>query len=180
MQKDRGKRYYFGRDWKATVEYYQAVRDDLQAGRNPTYNCDGCTVADMVNTFLTEKQELTRNCELSPRTFGDYRATGEMLARVLGCNRLVEDLRPDDFRDVRTAVSRSCGHVRLTNEIIRCRSFFKFAWINGLIDRPVKYGSRFDLPSKRARRLERQQKCAELTFSPDDIHKLIGAAGAHL
>src|SRR4051794_23853080 len=70
QSKIRGKIHYFGRwgkivngkmvriegdGWKAALDAYKAVADDLHAGRTPRVKSDGLTVADLCNRFLTAK-----------------------------------------------------------------------------------------------------------------------------
>jgi hypothetical protein len=72
-KKIRGKLHYFGPWDKAdhALEKYLDQRDDLHAGRAPRVSAEGVTVRDLVNRFLTAKQQLLDSEELSPRTFAD-------------------------------------------------------------------------------------------------------------
>jgi integrase len=59
------------------------------------------------------------------------------------------------------------------------RVAFKFAWDNGLIDRPVRYGQAFKRPSRKVVRIDRARKGPKL-FSADEVRCLLGAAGPAL
>ena len=52
---------------------------------------------------------------------------------------------------------------------------FKFAWDNGLIDRPVLCGQEFKRPSKKVLRVHRAKKGAKL-FTAEQIRRLLDAA----
>jgi integrase len=56
---------------------------------------------------------------------------------------------------------------------------FKFAWDNGLIDRPVSYGQAFKRPSRKVVRIDRAKKGPKL-FTAEEIRRLIDAAGASM
>src|SRR5262249_41808563 len=67
----------------------------------------------------------------------------------------------------------------LGNTIQRIRVVFKFAFDNGLIDRPVRYGQNFKRPSKKTLRINKAKKGPKL-FSAEEILKLLGAAGVQM
>jgi hypothetical protein len=97
----------------------------------------GLTLVDLCDEFLTEKDELLCQGELSRRSYADYRRTCERLLDLLGKHRTVESLTHRDFRRVRNTLSKTLGHVAIGNEIQRMRSVFKFGFDNGLLDKPV-------------------------------------------
>jgi integrase len=61
----------------------------------------------------------------------------------------------------------------------RGRVVFKFAWDNGRIDRPVRYGQGFKRPSRKVVRIDRARKGPKL-FSHDEIRRLLSAAGTSM
>ena len=183
-KKIRGKLHYFGKEADAALKKYLAVRDDLQAGREPReYNPDGCSLRDLCNRFLTEKHQRMENNELSPRTFGEYRSACERVQKVFGKERIVEDIQVTDFGRLRGQIATTRGAVALTSEIVRIRSIFKFAYENGLIDKPVRFGTAFSPPSKKVRRAarqERQLKNGLRMFENAEAFQLVDQAGQHL
>ena len=58
-KKIRGKLHHFGSwtDANATLKKYLTQRHDLQAGRTPRSSSDGMNLRDLVNQFLTAKQQ---------------------------------------------------------------------------------------------------------------------------
>ncbi len=123
------------------------------------------------------------NGELSPRTFGEYRSACERTLKFFGRDRIVEDVIPEDFGGLRQQIAETRGPVALTNEIVRIRSIFKFAYDNGLIEKPIRFGTAFSPPSKKIRRAARQlrqQQHGLRMFEADDIHQIIEAADVHL
>jgi integrase len=152
-------------------------KDDLLAGRVPRKQSDpdGLTLGGLVNQFLARKKELVDAGELSPRTWSDYHNVGRRMLQLWSKTRLVNDLRIDDFAKFRAELVKSLGPVALGNEIQRARVVFNFAYQEGLIDKPVRYGSNFRRPSKKALREERNKK-GERMLEPADLRRLIDKA----
>jgi integrase len=185
-KKIRGKLHYFGRwdgqdgtMWKEALADYQAKVDDLKAGRTPRVATDGLTVADLANRFLTTKRNLVDTSELTPRTFSDYHQSCARLVEAFGKNRLVSDLAADDFEALRKNLSKTRGAVALGNEIQRIRTVFKYAYDQGLIASPLRYGQSFQKPSAKVLRRERQKKGLRM-FQAPELRHLIAEAGVPL
>jgi integrase len=177
-KKIRGKLHYFGpwADPDAALKKYLAEKDDLHAGRKPRADANAATVKDVANAFLNAKQALLDSGELTPRTWGEYKAATDLLVKHLGKRRLAADVGPDGFAALRTKLARRWGPVALGNAIQRVRSVFKHAFDAGLIDRPVRFGPGFKRPSKKVLRLERVRKGPRL-FEAAELRRVIDAAG---
>ena len=179
-KKIRGKTHYFGAwtDPQAALAKYLDQRDDLQAGRIPRLtpaDTRGVTLRDLCNRFLTLKQSLVETGELSRVTFAYYKTICELLIDHLGRLRLVDDLRSSDFEELRTKFAKGVGLVTLGNRIRQSRTVFKFAFESDLIDRPVKFGPSFKMPTKRLLRADRQSKPARM-FEVDELRKILDEA----
>ncbi len=124
---------------------------------------------------MTAKLHLLKSAEIAPRTFAEYRSTTDRLVRVLGKERLVDDLAANDFERLRADIAETRGPVALGNEVQRVRSIFKLAYDNGLIDKPIRYGQGFNKPS---RKVLRKAKAANgnRMFEAAEIRKMLGAA----
>lgn len=180
-KKIRGKFHYFGpwNDPNAALKKYLTHRDDLQAGRTPRSSGDGLTVRDLVNRFLTAKQHLVDTQELTQLTFKGYYSTCELLVTHLGTSRLVCDLRTDDFEKLRAEFAKTRGLVALGNLVRMSRIVFKYAFDADLIERPVKFGPGFKLPSKKALRAARNSKPPRM-FEAVELQQILKAAGQPL
>jgi integrase len=180
-KKIRGKLHYFGpwADPDAALRKYLDQKDDLHAGRTPRVQGDGLTVRDLLNRFLTSKRHLVDTREIAERTFADYFATCKRIGDAFGLSRLVIDLASDDFEKLRVALAKIRGPAGLGNEIQRVRTVFKYADDEGLIDRPVRYGSTFRKPSKKVLRLARQAKGLRM-FEASEIRAMLGKARTSL
>jgi hypothetical protein len=87
-KKIRGKYHYFGTDRAEALKEYVCVREDLEAVRKPRPKGDEArTVADVVNSFLTEKRGRVDADELSARTRSDYFAACEAVGESFGRTR---------------------------------------------------------------------------------------------
>jgi hypothetical protein len=102
-KKIRGRFYYFGpwHDPDGSLSMYLDQKDDLHAGRTPRPDPQALTMKNLANACLNHKQALLTTGELSPRTWVEYRATTDLLIESFGKNRLVSDLRTDDFAAMR-------------------------------------------------------------------------------
>lgn len=180
-KKIRGKRHYFGYadNWQAAVEKYLKQKDDLYAGRKPRETGDGLTMRELCNRFLTSKQLLLDNREITNRTFLDYKSVTDRVITQFGRSRLVEDLAADDFESLRTEIAKRRGPVALGNEIQRVRVVFNYAYKQGLIDRPIRFGETFRKPAKRVLRRERAKNGSKM-FEPQAIRDILQAAPPQL
>lgn len=176
-KKIRGKVYYFGTwgDPDGALGRYLEDKDDLYAGRKPRREQDGLKVVDLINRFLTTKSHDVESGELAQRSWNDYKATCSRVLDCFGRNRIVEDLRPDDFETLRKRLQKGRGLVTLGNEIQRVRTLFKYAWDADLIPTPVRFGPKFKRPSKKARRRQRNHH-EPLAFSAKEIQGMMDAA----
>ena len=181
-KKIRGKLCYFGSwadGWQKALDQYQEQRDDLHAGRAPRANRDGLTVAMLVDKFLNTKRHLVDTRELTARSWADYYSTCQRVVEAFGKNRLVEDLRAEDFEKLRAKFAKTRSPVTLGNEIQRVRVLMKYAFDSSLIDTPIRYGQTFKRPSKATIRRERQAKGLRM-FEAAELRKIIDAAGVPL
>ena len=195
-KKIRGKLHYFGR-WgnvkggkvvpvddvgtaaQAAVDLYNEQRDDLQAGRTPRIKHDGLALGDLCNAFLTAKRRLVDSGELKPRTFGEYHATCKTVVDAFGRDRPVDDIQPDDLGGLRAKLAKRFGPVTLGNQIQRIRSLFKWAFDEGKIDRPIRYGQQFDKPSKRVVRKAKADAGPRM-FEAEELRRILDDLDSHL
>lgn len=134
---------------------------------------------DLANRFLTAKKQRVDSGELSPRSFGEYFLTCKRLLDEFGANRVVADLRSDDFERLRSQIAEIWGPVRLGNEVQRVRSVFKYGYDAGLIEQPVRFGPLFKRPSRKTLRMLRTSKGPRM-FEAAEIREILHHAGVHL
>ncbi len=181
-KKIRGKVYYFGSwagGWQAALAEYERQRDYLHAGVKPPAT-DGLTVKAACNEFLNAKRALVDSGELSLRSWHDYRNTCERVSKAFGPGRMVENLTPEDFANLRAEFTNgkrkgSRGPVCLSGDVQRARTLFKWCYDMGLIATPVRFGAVFKKPSRKVLRKLRQQKGSR-AFTADEIRKLLANA----
>lgn len=178
-KKIRGRMYYFGTDATAALDKYVNKRDDLQAGRTPGLHLDGITLRELVNRFLTSKKAMQDAGELSPRTWSDYYYSCENLLDRLGKTRRVAELTGLDFERLRAAIAKQRGPVALGNEVQRIRTLFKYAWDEGLIEKPIRFGTSFRKPNRKAMRKARHAAGPKM-IEAEDLRKLLDAAGIQM
>jgi hypothetical protein len=196
MKKIRGRIHYFGKwggwstaSWPASratggrgPSSVQGSADDHHAGRTPRGIGDALTVADLCNRFLTAKLRKVESGELGSRMFADYKEVTTLLVNTFGRNRLVDDLAADDFEQLRAAMAKKWGPVRLGNAVTRVKSVFKYGTDNGLIERAVRFGTEFKKPDKAVLRRHRAkvgEKMLEAGGYPAADRRRTGAAEGH-
>ena len=178
-KKVRGRTRFFGKwaDPEAALQKWVAEKDALLAGRKPTAPTDGLTIRDLANAFLIHKQERVATGELKDSTFMGYRQICDRVIAAFGKERLVADLRPDDFAKLRKVFAKGVGLVTLSNGITRSRVLFKYA--TDTYNIPAVYGKEFAKPDKKSLRKARREKGPRM-FQPADLRKIIDGAGGQL
>jgi integrase len=177
-KKIRGKFVYFGpwADPDGALDSYLRQKDDLHAGKTPKVDTRELKVWHLASHFRTTKQALVDNGELSPRTWDEYKAAGDLIVSCFGKHRLVSDLAPDDFARLRNRMAKKWGPHRLAKMIQYIRSVFKHGFDASLMDRPMRFGPGFNRPSKKTFRIHKAEQGPKL-FTADEIKRLIDAAG---
>jgi integrase len=179
-KKINGRVRYFGKlDNPAAAEAnYNSKRVAYEDGREPrpievlTGRVD---VAFACNSFLNAKRKRVESGEISERTWQELLHTSKLVTLAFGRDRLVSDLRGEDFDNLRAQLAKRLGPVRLANEIQRVRSIFKFALADGLIASPVQFGASFTPPSRRIMRVSRADRGPRM-FKPEQCRQMVGAA----
>ena len=195
-KKIRCKVHFFGiwADPQAALDNYLRVAADLHAGRQTTKGTlsqDRIIVKDLCNQFLTYQFRKAEVHEITTRWFEDCRRTIKSFAKFIDPNRLVPDLRPDDFEKFRLKLVRhglngtgkGLGVHALNRSITIVKSLFKYAYENDIIDRPTKYGKAFQKPSASLKRKSRQAselKNGKRLFQPSEIKAMLEAADTPL
>lgn len=182
-KKVQNETHYFGVWADPVAAELEWLRQEpyLRSGKTPPPKDapPALTVMELANKFLSAKKHLVETGELSTRTFADYYTTAERLIDVFGKNHAVEALTADDFLRLRENVAKTRGPVGLGNFINRARVIFNFAFADGLIEKPVRFGVQFKRPSKMILRKERHARGPKL-FEPDEVRKMIDAAAVQL
>jgi integrase len=179
-KKINGRIHYFGKldDPGAAEKRYLAERNDLAAGRVPRpaqVTAGRVDVAFACNAFLTAKRRRVDSGEIAERTWQELFTTCKSMTLAFGRDRLVSDLHGADFDDLRSKLAKRLGPIRLTNEVQRVRSVFKYALAEGLIERPVQFGASFVRPPKRIIRLNRANRAPKM-FTPEQCRLLLESA----
>ncbi len=175
----RGRVHYFG-PWsnhQEALDRYLQEKDDLLAGRDPAMHPQegDVTLRELLNEFLAAKRALLESEEIVRRTFDDYHTVCRRLTESIDKHRMVSDLVPEDFQKLRTKLAKTRGPTSLTNDITRIRVIFKFAYENGLIDRPVRFGQALKRPSRKDVRKSRN-KAGPRMFEAGEIRRMLDAA----
>jgi integrase len=152
---------------------------DIIAGRSPKQAAGDATVAEVVNSFLTEKRRKVDACELSARTWSEYYATCKEVLEGLGRDRSVAGLRPEDLAKLRAKAAARLAPWSLLTFVTRSRMLFDHAYDFDLIPAPVKYGSAFARPPKKAFRAGRAKKRPKL-LDAGELRTMLDAADPQL
>ncbi len=129
--------------------------------------------------ILTDKERAVESGELTERSFNEYVRSCKRFGKEFGNERLLIDLRPEDFSAYRARACQELGPTTLTGEILRLRVALKHAYDAGLIESPIRYGNQFKLPTKKTLRIHRNEK-GERLFTASELRQLINAADFQL
>lgn len=177
-KKVRGRLVYFGKwdDHQAALEKWLEQKDELLAGRQPRKQTrNGIDLVDLADRFMEAKQRALAAGDIGHWTFSGYMGSCRRLLSSLGRHWVVEDLRPEDFAKLRDRIAKTRGPVGIANEIRNIRGLFKWGFDSGLIDRPVRFGPDFKLPSAAVLRRDKQSKPVKL-FEAEEIRELLKLA----
>jgi integrase len=184
-KKIRGKLFYFGpvSDPDAALQKYLDQKDDLHAGRTPRAKLEaGATVSDAANHFLTSKKDKLERGEIVARSFYDLYDAAERTVKHFGKDRLLTDVRPDDFAAFQRSFPRTWGPIARGRQIQHTRSIFLYAMVQGLIQTVVRFGD-FKKPSKSVlRKAKAKARAANglRMFEAQEIRDLLDKAGVQL
>lgn len=207
QKKIGGKIFYYGRwgrvvggkltrlpgdGWKEALALYEAVETDDRLGRPRRAELrdgvvvklrpdtpDSPTVRDLCNKFLTAKKaRLDAGLRMSPRMFAEYKMTTDRIVATFGKDRQLTDLVPDDFARLWAELAGRYGPVRLTNEVTKVKTVFKYAVGNKLM-LEVPYGTEFVKPDRTTLRKHRAASGKRL-FAAAEVRALVAAAGVQM
>ena len=160
-RKIRGRFHYFGLvaddpNGQAALDKWLREKDWLLAGKAvPQFGDGGPTVRQLANAFLNHHRGRVDRGEIVPRTFRDLYSTCETIILTFGADRPVCDLKPDDFAKLNAVFAAKFGHVSRKVAICRTRMLFKFGYDQELIEKTVRYGQGFKVPSAKVIRRDR-------------------------
>jgi integrase len=176
-KKIRQKLHYFGKwdDPQAALDRWLDQKDDLLAGRTPRPKADGVSVADACNEFLGVKQDRLDSGELSAASFRDYFEVAKLVIEFFGRNRLVDDLSPTDFSRFRARMAKKHGVHRMSKNITVTRMICRFAYESELIEKPVRFGPTFKIPSKKAKR-KSDREGGKKYFDSSELRSILDAS----
>ena len=177
-KKIKGEVHYFGplSDPEGAAAEWVRVKDHLLAGLpRPSKDDedDSGRLGTALNLFMAEKEDAVENGELSSVQFGHYLRTCKLIAKEFGKRRPIESLTENDFGRLRRILAKGCGLVGTKNKILWVRTIFKWFYDSGKIDRPVRFGSQFKIPSKKAIRRERVTSAKVRHLEADQIRLIL-------
>ncbi len=115
---------------------------------------------------------------ITPVWFGDGLKTAKVFVRFAGRERVSTDLRPDDFARYRLHLYDHYGVLAIARDMTVVKAIFKHAYDAGLIDRPIRYGGKFDKPTakeKRQNRARHDREHGKRLFTPSQIRLLLAS-----
>ena len=191
-KKIKGRTWYFGTwdDPDAALAKFNDQIHEIMAGRDPRRTAASSVssaelgVYDMCNLFLERQEARVKAGEITNRHFGDCVKSCKLLTDHFGKFQRSSALRVADFQAFRAAFPATWGPTKLTNEIQRIRSAFKWAFDSELIPAIPNFGPDFKPPTKTVGRRDQQQRQAvrggKLDFSAAEIRSLLDASDGWL
>jgi integrase len=174
----KGKRYYLcyqkdDPDGTQSYDLYVLKKHEAETGAKIQGLSDNSIkVADIADDWCQRMRDLVNSGERSQRTLDEYIATGKFVIDHFGKARNADSLSPVDFGKLRSKLAERYGINGLNKRIVQVRTMFKFAFDEGLIDKPVQYGQSFDQPDAKALRKHRRKGGAK-DFTADEIRSML-------
>lgn len=190
-KKIKGRMWYFGTldDHVAALDKYNEQVHDIQAGRDPRrtkkqLSAAELSVYDMCNLYMIRQETRIKTGEVGQRHFGDCLLSCKLLTDYFGTFQSVSTLKAADFQAFRASFPATWGATKVSGEISRVKSAFKWAADSDLIPSLPKFGPDFKKSSGSVTRRDQQQRQAErggkLDFSAKEIQKLLKASSGWL
>src|SRR5438445_9747308 len=179
-KKIKGRLHYFGRGtYEEALAKYEEQKEQLHSAYAPSDDEGALTIYSLCQKFLTTKKMYRDSGELSPHTFDDYAKVCKMLRKAFGRDRLVSDLKPEDFRKLRMQMSKRWGHLRVGNTVNKVKIVFNFGLKDGLLKEVPTYGEGFKRPSAKKIEEERERRGPK-SFEANEIRAMLDKAGQPL
>ncbi len=179
--------WYFGTldDHVAALDKYNDQIHDIQAGRDPRrtkrqISAAELSVSDMANLYLARQEARIKTGEVGRRHFSDCFQSCKLLTDHFGKFQSASTLKAADFQAFRASFPATWGATKVSGEISRVKSCFKWAADSDLIPALPKFGPDFKRSSGSVTRRDQQQRQAErggkLDFSAVEVRKLLKAS----
>jgi integrase len=146
------------RDAAAILERHTKGKENLPQG-----------LVELLQSIAESKHD---RGDLSRFTWKEYHAMCRHLITTFGRDRLISDILPEDFERLRAEWAKSWGPTRLAAEIVRARTVFNYAWKQGMVTVPIRFGEGFRPPSKKALRLNRAEQGVKM-FEADELRRML-------
>lgn len=179
-KKVSGKVHFFG-VWEkpdAALKCWLKDKDALQAGlKRPSRMAKGKTVEDICTAYLSYQEDRYDAGDLQRISLSNSNLTCKRVCEILGKQTPVNSLSPDDFGRLRSKLAERFNANSLRVEMQRAKAVFKFAYECLLIENPIRYGKRFDPPSrKQIQKLKNER--GDQSFQQSEIATLLASAKA--
>jgi integrase len=178
-----GKVWFFGKlgdGWQDAQQRFDEDKKAIYSGRKPQrLQKGGLTLLDLCNRFMDFKRQHVNEERLTLRSWYDYHEMCKRLMKVLGEDRSVNDLGPDDFAKLAADYAAAWGPVRRKNENNRVRILFNWAFEAELIEKPMRFGPAFVPPDrKELRKMKARTKAKHgaRMFEAVELRRILDAA----
>lgn len=172
-----GKTHYFGAwdDPEGALDHYQAVKDDLHAGRSPRPR-GTVDLLTLCNEFAYSKRLDWERGELKKVSYLGCKSICEKTLASLGRTLDVESMQASDFAKLRSDLGKDTDSpVTLKNRVTGARMLFKWAFDSGLIPNQLPYLKALKKPSEALLRKAKAEGPVKL-FTATEIDEIIRQA----
>lgn len=175
-KKIRGKVHYFGTVYDDSIREYLRQKPYLEAGVAPPL--DQCTVATLLNSFLSHRKEKLDSGNLSQRTYDDYLEVCKLIAGSISKHNAISILSVEHFEAVRRGLAKgknkkTISPKRFDIRLGYARTIFRFASIdNRFVDRQLPFQSALASVSDNELRRHRQAS-PKRAMTANEINKAI-------
>lgn len=153
----------------AALTRYHSFMETKRKGIAPLVTDHTVTVKEVVNRYLTRQFRRASSGDLGQRDYGDAMRSITVFAGLVGGGTRVSDLRPAHFTTVRDKLAEKMSASTVKRHITHIKGMFRWAFDQGLIIAPPRFGGEFKPPRKSAPR-------PVLLFTAEEINGMIAKA----
>lgn len=143
-KKIRGRQYYFGTDWQEALVKYENLLDEPE---QQVDDSGPIRLGDLLNLFLAWKRDQRDQRRRTKHVYDNYVRLCRQVLEAVDRNRVVDHLKPEDFREIRKHIGKGIAPTTLSLRMAQLRHIFSWAYkTERHVERPVHVGDGLDRP----------------------------------
>lgn len=176
--KRKRRQFYFGKDAKAARKLWETGKQWYEAGQLPPERQDVPRVRDLLNAFLTDREQTLEAGDLVRKTFIDYMAVSTSMSDHFGRHTPIDEaFTLERLKAYRNHVAkRLVSPTSLGAHLGKVRTILLWGFEHRIVNTPIATGDTLKPPRlRRVREYKRGQ--GHRFLEPVEIRKVLEVAG---